>query len=130
MATIRAKLTVAYAGALLGSVAVYSVALYGERRANARQEIGREVVLQADVALRVLRFAATANEPVTTSTSQVIGAGTQQFVQTSAQITPRIAAILDGLPDYVVLMDSTGKALYVSPAVRQLQSRDPSERRL
>ncbi len=82
MATIRAKLTVAYAGALLGSVAVYSVALYGERRANARQEIGREVVLQADVALRVLRFAATANEPVTTSTSQVIGAGTQQFVQT------------------------------------------------
>jgi len=41
MATIRAKLTVAYAGALLGSVAVYSVALFGERRANARREIGR-----------------------------------------------------------------------------------------
>ena len=110
MATIRAKLTVAYAGALLGSVAVYSVALYGERRSNARREIQREVIVQADMALRVLRFAATANEPVTTSTSQVIGAGTQQFVQTSAQITPRIAAILDALPDYVVLMDSTGKA--------------------
>jgi hypothetical protein len=126
MATIRAKLTVAYAGALLGSVAVYSVALFGERRANARREIGREVAVQADLALRVLRFAATANEPVTTSTSQVIGAGTQQFVQTSAQITPRIAAILDGLPDYVVLMDSIGKALYVSPSVRLLQSRDPT----
>ena len=126
MATIRAKLTVAYAGALLGSVAVYSVALFGERRANARREIGREVAVQADLALRVLRFAATANEPVTTSTSQVIGVGPQQFVQTSAQITPRVAAILDGLPDYVVLMDSVGKALYVSPAVRLLQSRDPS----
>jgi two-component system OmpR family sensor kinase len=126
MATIRAKLTVAYAGALLGSVAVYSVALYGERRSNARREIAREVAVQADVALRVLRFAATANESVTTNTSQVIGAGTQQFVQTSAQITPRIAAILDGLPDYVVLMDSTGKPLYVSPSVRQLQSRDPT----
>ena len=126
MATIRAKLTVAYAGALLGSVAVYSVALFGERRANARREIGREVAVQADLALRVLRFAATANEPVTTSTSQVIGAGTQQFVQTSAQITPRIAAILDGLSDYVVLMDLIGKALYVSPSVRLLQSRDPT----
>jgi two-component system OmpR family sensor kinase len=126
MATIRAKLTVAYAGALLGSVAVYSVALYGERRSNARREIAREVAVQADVALRVLRFAATANESLTTTTSQVIGAGTQQFVQTSAQITPRVAAILDGLPDYVVLMDSTGKPLYVSPSVRQLQSRDPT----
>ena len=126
MATIRAKLTVAYAGALLGSVAVYSVALYGERRSNARREIQREVIVQADVALRVLRFAASANEPLTNTTLQVVGAGTQQFVQPITQITPRIAAILDGLPDYVVLMDTTGKPLYLSPSVRQLRTRDPS----
>jgi len=126
MATIRAKLTVAYTGALLGSVAVYSVALFGERRSIASREIKREVALQADLALRVLRFAATANEPITTNTSQVIGSGTQQFVQTSAQITPRIANILDVLPDYVVLMDAKGKPLYVSPSVRELQSRDPT----
>ena len=106
MATIRAKLTVAYAGALLGSVAVYSVALYGERRSNARREIQREVIVQADIALRVLRFAASANEPLTNTTLQVVGAGTQQFVQPITQITPRIAAILDGLPEYVVLMDT------------------------
>ena len=126
MATIRAKLTVAYAGALLGSVAVYSVALYGERRSNARREIQREVAVQADVALRVLRFAATANEPMTSTTLQVVGAGSQQFVQPITQITPRIATILDGLQDYVVLMDTTGKPLYLSPAIRQLRTRDPS----
>ena len=126
MATIRAKLTVAYAGALLGSVAIYSVALYGERRSNARREIQREVAIQADVALRVLRFAATANEPVTQTTLQVVGAGTQQFVQQITQITPRIATILEGLPDYVVFMDSTGKPLYLSPSIRQLRTRDPS----
>src|SRR6476619_512703 len=126
MATIRAKLTVAYAGALLGSVAVYSVALYGERRSNVKREIQREVALQADLALRVLRFAATANEPVTSTTLQVVGAGSQQFVQPITQITPRIATILDGLQDYVVLMDSTGKSLYLSPSIRQLRTRDPS----
>ena len=126
MATIRAKLTVAYAGALLGSVAVYSLALYGERRSNARLEIAREVAVQADVALRVLRFAATANEPVTQTTLQVVGAGTQQFVQPITQITPRIATILDGLPDYVVLMDTLGKPLYLSPSIRQLRTRDPN----
>ena len=126
MATIRAKLTVAYAGALLGSVAIYSVALYGERRSNARREIQNELAVQADVALRVLRFAASANEPVTQTTLQVVGAGTQQFVQSITQITPRIAAILDGLPGYVVFMDSTGKSLYLSPSIRQLRTRDPS----
>jgi len=125
MATIRAKLTVAYAGALLGSVALYSVALYGARRSNARGEIAREVAVQADIALRVLRFAATANEPVTQTTLQVVGAGTQQFVQPITQITPRIATILDGLPDYVVLMDTLGKPLYLSPSIRQLRTRDP-----
>jgi signal transduction histidine kinase len=100
--------------------------LYGERRSNARREIAREVAVQADVALRVLRFAATANEPVTQTTLQVVGAGTQQFVQPITQITPRLASILEGIPDYVVFMDSTGKSLYLSPAIRALRTRDPS----
>src|SRR3982750_130437 len=121
MATIRTKLTVAYAGALLGSIAVYSVALYAERRSNARRDVAREVAVQADVALRVLRFAASANESLTVTTTQVVGAGAQQFTQPITQITPRIAAILDALPDYVVLMDTIGRALYLSPSVRALR---------
>ena len=52
MATIRTKLTVAYAGALLGSVVVFSVALYAARRASARQEVARSVVVQADLAIQ------------------------------------------------------------------------------
>jgi two-component system, OmpR family, sensor kinase len=112
MATIRSKLTVAYAGALIGSIAVFSVAMYAARRSNTRREAQRQVVVQADQALRVLRFAATAGEPVTTTRDPLVG----------AQITPRLAAILDGLPGYVVMFDSTGRALYVSPALRSLQA--------
>ena len=114
MATIRAKLTVAYTGALLGSIAVFSVALYAARRSNAGKEAQRDVAVQADQALRVLRFAATANEPVTMTRDSLVG----------SQITPRIAAILDGLPDYVVLLDKDDRTLYVSPSVRALRARD------
>jgi signal transduction histidine kinase len=117
MATIRAKLTVAYTGALLGSIAVFSVALYVARRASVRREMQREILIEADGALRVLRFAATAGEPVTATTPLPL-------VGTQTLITPRIAAILDGLPDYVVMMDTTGKALYLSPSVRSLQAND------
>ena len=125
MATIRAKLTIAYTGALLGSVAVFSVALYAARRSSVRRDVQREVAVEADGALRVLRYAATANEPVTV-------ASPLPLVGTQTQITPRIAAILDGLPDYVMLMDTSGKALYLSPSVRllQLQNRDGDYDRL
>ena len=114
MATIRAKLTVAYAGALLSSVAVLSVALSAARRSSARREAPREVALQADQAIRVLKFAVTANEQVTVVRDPLVG----------AQLTARVASILDGLPDYVILLDQDGWRIYVSPSVRRLQERD------
>ena len=121
MATIRSKLTVAYAGALIGSVAVFSVAMYSARRSTARREAQREVAMQADQALRVLRFAVSANEPLTTTQVR------DSLIGPQTTITPRIAAILDGLPDYVMLLDNDGWRLYVSPAVRALQQRDLNE---
>ena len=114
MATIRSKLTVAYAGALLGSLAVFSVAMYAARRSNARREAQREVAVEAEQALRALRFATTANEPLTVVRDSLVG----------AQITPRIGMILDGLSDYVIMLDKTDRALYISPALRALQFRD------
>src|SRR5688572_16432184 len=114
MATIRSKLTVAYAGALIGSVAVFSVAMYAARRSNARREAQRAVAVQAEQALRVLRFAATAGEPQTQIRDSLAG----------AMITPRIAAILDGLPEYVIILDGRDISLYVSPSLRALQEGD------
>ena len=114
MATIRAKLTVAYAGALLSSVAVLSVALSAARRSSARREAQRDVLVQADQAIRALKFAVTANEQVTVVRDPLVG----------AQLTARVASILDGLPDYVILLDQDGWRIYVSPSVRRLQERD------
>jgi len=117
MATIRAKLTVAYTGALIGSLAVFAVALYGARRATARRDAQREVTAKAEQAKAVLRFAVSAaaqvNEPVTADRDPL-----DPLV--GVQITPRVQAILDALPDYVVLLDKEGWRLYVSPLVRSL----------
>src|SRR4029078_13245990 len=128
MATIRTKLTVAYAGVLIGSVGVLSIALYSARRSNARRDASRELTVQADIALRVLRFGATASEPFTiTSTSDTLFVGGLSVITDSLvgpHVTTRVAAILDGIPNYVVLMDSAGRRLYRSPAVRALQPRD------
>jgi two-component system OmpR family sensor kinase len=123
MATIRSKLTVAYAGALIGSVAVFSVAMYSVRRSTARREAQREVAMQADQALRVLRFAVTANEPLTVTQVR------DSLIGPQTTITPRIAAILDGLPDYVMMLDKEGWRLYVSPALRALQQREKDAQR-
>jgi two-component system OmpR family sensor kinase len=111
MATIRGKLTTAYTAALLGSVAVFSVALFAARRSNARREAAREVAVQADLVLRVLRVAASANERIDTVPDPLRGVSV---------ITPRIANILDALPDYTLLLDKDGLALYLSPTVRAL----------
>ena len=114
MATIRAKLTIAYTGALLGSVAAFSVALYAVRRSEGRLEAQRDLAIEADQVLRVLRLAATAGEPLTAVRDSLVG----------AQITPRVKAVLDGLPNYVLLLDDAGWRLYVSPAMRALQERE------
>ena len=110
MATIRTKLTVAYTGALLGSLAVYSISLYAARRDATRRDQKEALAIQADQALRVLRFAATAKEPVTEIRDPLVG----------AQITARIGSILEGLPGYVIMFDKDGWRLYMSPSVRAL----------
>jgi signal transduction histidine kinase len=120
MATIRTKLTAAYAGVLLGSVAVLSIALYSARRSNVRRELSREVAVQADMALRVLKLSATANEPITESVILTSDSLVGPYV------APRVQAVLDGLPDYVMLFDSTGRTLYRSPSVRALQAKNPA----
>jgi two-component system, OmpR family, sensor kinase len=113
MATIRGKLTTAYTAALLGSVAVFSLALFAARRSNAKKQVEHEVVVQADLALRVLRNAAvdTIPDPVTGNVPW-----------------PRMASILDALPDYILLLDKNGRALYLSPTVRALQGSEDYDR--
>ncbi|HEY6055783.1 MAG TPA: hypothetical protein VIU86_17775, partial [Gaiellaceae bacterium] len=65
MATLRARLTVAYAFALAGSLIIFAAALYFARNARGQQELGTTALAQGDRALAYLRAASREGTPLT-----------------------------------------------------------------
>ena len=114
MASIRAKLTTAYAAALLISMTVFGAALWGARGANVDREVQRYVFAQADIALRVIRQAAATGESLLEVRDSLVG----------PTLSRRMATALDVLPDYVLVVDTAGRTLYASPKARRLETRD------
>ena len=114
MASIRARLTTAYAIALVSSLAVFGGALYVARRANVFRDLQAQVERQAEQALGVIREARERGEPLTVVRDSLIG----------PTVTQRLRTLLEGVPDYVLVLDATGRTLYNSFAVRQLDADD------
>ncbi|HJR63903.1 MAG TPA: HAMP domain-containing sensor histidine kinase [Gemmatimonadaceae bacterium] len=110
MSTIRSRLTMAYAAALAGTMLAFAVALWAARRAGTYEELHRYATTEANLALNVIRQAEEAGQPVTVLRDSIIG----------PVITPTLRTLLEGMPDYVLVLDSSGRSLYLSFAVRQL----------
>src|SRR5918912_2919342 len=102
MASIRSKLTTAYAAALIASMTLFAMALWAARGASVDREVQRYVFAQADITLRIIRQAATAGEPVTVEPDSLVG----------PMLSPRLRTALDVLPDYVLVVDTGGRLLY------------------
>ncbi len=119
MSSVRSRLTTRFAGTLVATMVVYAIALWTARRAGQYDELERYVVAQANLAVRVLRRAEQAGEPVT----DVEG-------DTAAVVASTLRALLDPLPDYIVVLGSSGAErdaetiLYRSAAVRRLSDAD------
>ncbi len=114
MASIRAQLTAAYAATLVITVAAFGGVLYLAQRSEAERELDRGAAADADLALRIIDQTAAAGDPVTATADPLVG----------AIVTPRLRTLLEGLPDYIIVLDSTGRTLYNSFAVRQLGTDD------
>ena len=114
MASIRTKLTTAYAAALLGTVAAFAGALYVARRASSYQELAQQAVVQGDLALRILRQVRETRDTIVITSDSLVG----------PVMTNRARTLLDAVPGYLLVLDSTGRRLYASPAVRQLNGSD------
>jgi signal transduction histidine kinase len=110
VSTIRSRLTLAYAAALAGTMLAFAVALWAARRAGTYEELHRYATTEANLALNVIRQAEEAGQPVTVLRDSAIG----------PVITPTLRTLLEGMPDYVLVLDSSGRSLYLSFAVRQL----------
>jgi len=112
--SIRARLTVAYAAALIGTMGAFALALWSSRRAGGHAEVERYVATEANLALNLIQQAEQAGQPVTEVKDTVVG----------ALISPTLRSLLEGVPDYLMVLDASGRYLYLSFEARQLSSDD------
>jgi two-component system, OmpR family, sensor kinase len=110
VSTLRSRLTAIYATALIVTLLVFAVALLAARRAASLQELQRYVFTEANLALSLVRNAELAGETVTEVRDSIVG----------PSVTPQLRTLLEGIPDYVLVLDRDGRSLYVSFAARQL----------
>jgi len=113
MASIRSRVTAAYALALGGTMLAFAAALWTARRAKVLSDLQVRVSLFADMGHLLLTQAGTQNNPVVVTTDSLRG----------PELQPLVRARLDVVPEYLVVADSL-RALYLSPAVRNLPSNE------
>jgi two-component system, OmpR family, sensor kinase len=116
MSTIRAQLTTAYAAALIGTVGVFAAVIWTTRREGAVDELRRHALTEASLALRLIRQSELAGEPVTANRDSLVG----------TQLDAPLRTMLDGMPDYLLMLDASGRILYVSAPIRDLNE-DPDQ---
>lgn len=109
MAAIRTRVAVAYAAALSLALGAYAVALWQVRREAAYRDLQDQVRAVAELGDRILIQAGTEQQPVTVVSDSLVG----------RQLSPRLRAVLEALPGYLVVADSM-RALYLSAPARGL----------
>jgi len=116
MSTIRAQLTTAYAAALIGTVGVFAAVIWTTRREGAAETQRQHALTEANLALRLIRQSELAGEPVTANRDSLVG----------TQLDAPLRRMLDGMPDYLLVLDASGRILYVSEPIRDLNA-DPDQ---
>lgn len=115
MGSIRSRLTAAYAAALITTLIVFALALLIARRVAVYHDL--EALAQEDVqrvvdAIDIVRR--TGTEPVFAKNDPLAG----------PKVSERLQLILELLPDYILVQDSTLYDLYASRAVSALSVQD------
>lgn len=114
MASIRVRLTTAYAAALIGTIATFAAALWVSRRAVSYEERAQYVADQSLLATRIIQQAVEAGDSITVTRDSLVG----------PVLSPRLRTLLDGIPTYVLVLDHDGRLLYASPTALRLSSDD------
>lgn len=115
MRSIRARLTLAWTAASIGTLLLFSVALLAVRRELLFEELEDRVQVEAQHIVRAIDLART------TGTEPVFGQSDPLAARTVGQ---RMGAFLSLLDGYVLVQDSTGYDIYASPQVAGLSTSD------
>lgn len=111
MASLRTRLTLSYAAALMLTTGGFAGALWIGRGASIYRELQRSATAQAEAALRVIRETELKGDPITLIRDSLVG----------PRLSPRLTQVLEVVPDYLIVLDTTGRRLYDSRAARLLQ---------
>lgn len=115
MQSIRWRLTLFYGVALMLTIALFAVALYWERRSSAEREretqIATRLAFEASLVQRAIEERGRLLPRIVQQTTPLGRPG-----ETAFELVPEIRAYLDGLSDFLIVMDPGGRLLYVSEA--------------
>ena len=109
MESIRGRLTLWYATALILSIAVFAVVLYFARRSDTYQDLDRRIQSEADLTAGILAESYRAR-----------GTLVEQDTAGRPVLTPEVAAVLEVVPDYLLVTSRDGRLLFASPDARAL----------
>ena len=109
MESIRGRLTLWYATALILSIAVFAVVLYVARRSDTYQDLDRRIQSEADLTAGILAESYRAR-----------GTLVEKDTAGRPQLTPDVAAVLEVVPDYLLVTSRDGRLLFASPDARAL----------
>lgn len=121
MATLRARLTVAYGFALVGNVLLFAGALYFAHNARGLQlrQLGRVAVDQGDRTLFLIR--AAAREGRTLTERRPCGEPRDRLCVFA---TADLVDLLDRIPGYYLVYDRDDRQIYSSVGIRMLSDED------
>ncbi len=143
MATLRARLTIAYGFALVGNVMLFAGALYFAHNARGLQlrQLSRVAVNQGDRTLFLIRAAAREGRTLTerrpcgnigalrSEPSKSDVGGQAASVSSAARrrcvfATAELVDLLDRVPGYYLVYDKDDRQIYSSVGIRQLSDED------
>jgi len=109
MESIRGRLTVWYATALIVSIAVFAVVLYFARRSATYQDLDRRIQSEADLTVGIL-----------VESYRARGALVEKDTAGRPVLTSEVAAVLEVVPDFLLVTSRDGSLLFGSPDARSL----------
>src|SRR5437773_3721106 len=109
MESIRGRLTLWYSAALILSLAVFAVVLYLARRSATYQDLDRRIQSEADLTAGILAESYRAR-----------GVLVEKDTAGRPVLTPEVAAVLEVVPDFLLVTSRDGRLLFASPDARAL----------
>ena len=114
MSSVRARLTTAYAITLFCTMVAFAIVLVIARRASAFRELDEHVKAQAAAVLDIISDAERSGVPLTVGPDTLAG----------NVVAPQLYKKLEGIGDYVLVLDPNGRALYLSFEAQRLSDDD------